>query len=84
MNSRGQSVGIGQFLLTLVVGGVVIYLVTVMGKAILPGAQKATGNETANQATTWLQTVPDLLPIIILVIGFVSLIVLAIFQREIR
>jgi len=84
MNTRAQSVGIGQFVLTLVVGGVVIYLVTVMGEAILPGAQTATGNETANQATTWLQTVPDLLPIIILMIGFLGLIVLAIFRRELR
>lgn len=84
MNERAQSVGIGQFVLTLVVGGIVIYLVSEMAETILPGAQSATGNETANQATTWLQTVPDLLPIIVLIIGFVSLIVLAIFRREIR
>lgn len=84
MNDRAQSIGIAQFILTLVVGAFVIYLVTAVGDAVLPGAQNATTNATANQATTWLQSVPDMLPIIILVIGFFSLIVLAIFRREIR
>jgi len=84
MNERAQSIGIAQFILTLVVGAVVIYLVTIVGETVLPGAQDATNNATANQATTWMQTVPDMLPIVILLIGFIGLIVLAVFRREIR
>lgn len=83
LNNRGISIGISQFILTLAVGAVVIYLVTESGKDILPGAKQSTMNATANQGTTWIQQVPGLLPITIALLAFFGLIVLAVYQREI-
>jgi hypothetical protein len=83
-NKRGQSIGISQLILSLVVGAIVIYLIQVMGDAILPGAQSATTNSTANQATGWLMQFQDMVAIVIMLISFFSIIVLAVYRSEIR
>lgn len=84
LDTRGISIGISRFLLTLAVGAIVIFLVTTTADSILPGAQTATTNATANQGTTYMQQIPDLLPIVILLFGFFGIIVLAVYQREVR
>lgn len=81
---RAQSIGISQLILSLVVGSIVIYLVTVMGDAILPGAQEATTNSTANQATGWMMQFQYMVAIVIMLISFFSIIVLAVYRSEIR
>lgn len=83
-NNRGISIGISQFLLTLAVGAIMLYLISQVSENVLPGAREATNNETANQGTAWIQQGVDLLPIVILLIAFLSLIVLAVYQRELR
>lgn len=83
-NDRAQSIGISQLILALVTGAIVIYFINVFGDEFLPGAQNATNNATANQATGYLIQFQDLVPIIILLLGFFFIIVLAVFRSEVR
>jgi hypothetical protein len=85
LTHRAQSIGISQLILALVTGAVMIFLMQLMADEMLPGAQNATTNATANQATTWLQTFStDIVPVVILLLAFMSIIVLAVYRSEIR
>jgi len=84
MNNRAQSIGIARMILTLAVGAVVIFLVSTVGESVLPGAKNATTNSTANQGTTYMMQVSELLPVTIALLSFFGLIVLAIYLSETR
>jgi hypothetical protein len=83
MDTRAQSVGISRFLLSLVVGAFVVWIVQDISSPILGGAANATSNPQANQATVWFQDAVVWLPLGFLLIAFFGLLVLAIFQREV-
>lgn len=81
MDNRAQSIGIIHFFVSLGVGAIVLWIVQKIGSPILSGAETATTNGTANQATNWLQTGVDYLPMIFLFIAFFGITALAVFQR---
>lgn len=82
MDTRAQSIGLARFILSLIAGVPVIWIVwTITGK-ILPGARTATNDSQANQATTWIEQGVEFMPVWFLLVGFFGIIVLAIFQRE--
>jgi hypothetical protein len=82
MDNRAQSVGLSRFILSLIGGAPVVWIVWEVTSRILPGAKDATSNAKANQATTWIQQAIDYMPIWFLLVAFFGIIVLAIFQRE--
>jgi len=83
MDNRGQSIGIGRFLLALLVGTIMYWVVDLTTEPMLQGSYNATNNATANQATQWFETGINALPIAIALIAFISLIALSVFQREV-
>jgi len=82
MDNRAQSVGLSRFLLSLIGGAPVVWIVWEVTSRILPGAKDATNNAQANQATGWIQQAIDYMPVWFLLVAFFGVIVLAIFQRE--
>jgi len=82
MDTRAQSVGLARFILSLIVGAPVIWIVWQITDPILTGASNATNSTQANEATTWLNQGIDWLPILFLLIAFFGVIVLSIYQRE--
>jgi hypothetical protein len=81
-DTRAQPIGLARFLLGLIVGVPVIWIVYEITTPILSGARTATNSTQANQATTWLEQGINWLPIYVLLLSFFGLLVLAIFQRE--
>lgn len=83
MTDNRASIGIIRFFLSLIVGGIVTWLVWEVANPILEGARASTTNPKANQGTEWFQLLIDNLPIFFLMIAFFGLIALAVFQREV-
>lgn len=83
MDDRAQAIGIARFFLALAVGAVLYYVVDRVTNPVLDQSANATGNATANQATGWLRDSIGLMPTLILVLGFLGIVVLAIYQREV-
>lgn len=83
-DTRGQSIGIAVFFLSLIAGAFVIWIVRMAGNPILADAANATNDPTANAATGWFQAFVTYLPAIFLLIGMFGLIVLSIYLRGIR
>jgi len=81
-DTRAQSVGLARFILSLIAGAPVIWIVWEVTSKILPGAKASTDHEKANQATTWIQQGIDYMPLWFLLTAFFGVIVLAIYQRE--
>lgn len=84
MDERAQSIGIARLFLSLAVGAIVYFILETVTDPILDRAGNATSNATANQATAWLRQGIDYAPAAIAMLTFISLVVLAIYQREIR
>jgi len=82
-DTRAQSVGLARFILSLTAGAPVIWIVWEVTSKILPGAKDATNNSKANEATTWIQQAIDYMPLWFLIVSFMGVIILAIYQREI-
>jgi hypothetical protein len=82
-DTRGQSIGFVHFFLSLIVGGIVVFIAWTVTDPILARSSNATTNTTANTGTMWLQTAFDYLPVVFLGISFFGLIALAIYQREV-
>lgn len=82
MDNRAQSIGLARFILSLIVGAPVVWIVWKITDPILTGARTATNNTKANQATTWLEQGVNYMPIWFLLVAFFGIIVLAIYQRE--
>jgi len=57
---------------------------TAFGAKILANSEEAATNGTASQAVTWSQQAMNLWPIFVLITGFLAVVVLAIYQRELR
>ncbi|MDS0284760.1 hypothetical protein [Haloarcula onubensis] len=83
MDTRAQSIGLARFILSLIAAAPIVWIVWETTGRILPGAKNATNNSSANQATVWIQDGIDWLPLAFLLISFIGIVVLAIFQREV-
>jgi hypothetical protein len=59
-----------------------VWIVWEVTSKILPGAKDATNNAQANEATTWIQQAIDYMPLWFLIVSFMGVIILAIYQRE--
>lgn len=82
-DTRAQSVGLARFILSLIAGAPVVWIVWEVTSKILPGAKDATNNTKANEATTWIQQAIDYMPLWFLLVAFFGVIILAIYQREV-
>jgi hypothetical protein len=83
-DERGQSIGLSRFFMSVFLVGSILYFITSqVGKPMLKGAQNATTNATMNQGSTMLLDVVNLMPLIMLFVGFTGMIVLAVYQREV-
>jgi hypothetical protein len=83
MDNRAQSIGIARFILSLVVGAVMYWIVDLVTSPLTDRAMETTGNQTANTATGWFQTGIQNLPLIFALISMMGLIVYSIFVREV-
>jgi len=82
MDNRAQSIGLARFFLSLLVGVPVVWIVWKVTDPILQGSKNATNNATANQATDWISQGVNWLPVWILLLSFMGIMILAIYQRE--
>lgn len=83
MDDRAQSIGISRLFLGLVVGAICYFIAEQITTPVLDRAGNATTNATANQATEWFRAGVDLFPVIIAILAFLSVVVLAVIQREV-
>jgi hypothetical protein len=81
-DTRAQSVGIMRFFLSLIVGGILTWILWEVTDPILSGASSATTNAKANQATTWFTDAIDWFPVFFLLIAVFGLVAVAVFQRR--
>jgi len=84
-DDRAQGgVGISQFFLSIfVVGSLLYFIVAAIGRPMLHDAQNATTNPTSNQASTYLLDFINLMPVIMLLIGFIGIVLYAVYAREV-
>lgn len=84
MDDRAQSIGIARMLIAItLIGSICTFIAGQLAMPVLDRAHNATSNQTANQGTMWLKDAVGLIPLIILFIGFLSVIVLAVYRREV-
>jgi len=81
-DTRAQSIGLARFVLSLIAGAPVVWIVWEVTSKILPGAKESTDHAKANQATDWIQQAVDYLPLVFLIGAFLGIVILAIYQRE--
>lgn len=83
-DERAQSIGLSRFFLSVfVVGSLLFFIMSQLGVPLLQGAKNSTGNATANQATNWFLDFVGLIPVIMILVGFLGVILLAVWQREV-
>ena len=82
MDDRGQAVCIVRYILALMVGAAVTWVVWEISNPLLDDSKAATSNATANQGTEWLRTGVNNFPIFFLGISFFGLVALAVYERE--
>lgn len=82
MDNRAQSIGIARFFLSLVAGAFVVWIVFEVTSPLLDRARETGSDERTVEATGWLTTGIDYLPLLFLLVAFFGLIALSIFQRE--
>jgi len=83
MDNRAQPVGIGQFLLSMVVALVLAWMVNTVTEPILSRASAAGETAAATQATSWFQAGVNSLFVFFLIIGVFGIVALAVYQREV-
>jgi len=83
-DTRAQSVGLARFILSLIAGAPVVWIVWEISGKILPGAKESTDHEKANQATTWIQQGIEYFPLWILIVSFFGIILVAIITRQVN
>jgi hypothetical protein len=83
MDNRAQSIGIARFIMSLIVGAPIVWIVWRITDPILAGAQETTDVNSANQATTWFQQGTEYLPIAFMLIAFFGIIVYAVYSRQV-
>lgn len=76
-----DSVAIMSAILSLGAGAILIILANEMLTPVLSAAEPYTKGHEAAQATTWLQTAQDFLPIVFLLTTLLGLIVVAVYRR---
>jgi len=81
-DTRGQSVGLARFILSLIAGVPIIWITAKVTDPILAGSRNATSSAKANDATNWLSQGVDWLPVWFLIVAFLGVVVLAIYQRQ--
>lgn len=84
MTDRGQgAIGTARFFLALIVGAVLFWILSAVTTPVLDRAANATSNATANQATGWHESFIGMVPVIVLLAAFISVIVAAVYYREV-
>jgi len=81
-DTRAQSMGLARFILSLIAGVPVLWIVFEISTPILSGARETTNSTQANQATTWMEQGVNFMPVWFLLVAFFGILTLAIFQRE--
>jgi uncharacterized membrane protein len=81
-DTRAQSIAIMRFFLSLIVGGILCWILWEVTDPILDGASSATTNAKANQATTWFEQAIDWFPLYFLLIAVFGLVAVAVYQRR--
>jgi len=83
MDTRAQSLGIARYVMALVVGAIMFWIINEVTQPMRDRARNATSNATANQGTDWLSQGVDFWPIAILLISFFGLLVYSVYIREV-
>lgn len=84
MDNRAQSIGLARTFLALAVFAILNFIILKVTTPILDHSANATSNATANQATEWFRQGIGLLPAFVLVLAFFSVVVYAVYVREVR
>lgn len=83
-DERAQSVGLARFFMSVfVVGTLLWFILDRLGTPLLQGAKNATSNGTANSASNMFIDFIGLVPVIMIIVGFMGIVLLAIYQREV-
>jgi len=82
MDDRAQAVGIARYVLALMVGAAMMWILREISRPLLDQSMNATSNTTANTGTQWLETGISNLPIFFLGVSFFGIVALAVYQRE--
>lgn len=82
-DERGDATGIANFILALVVGAAVTWIVREISAPLLAKSANASNDQVATTTNGWLDTYIAQLPMLFLFLAFFSLIALAIYQREV-
>lgn len=81
-DDRAQAIGILRLFLSLGVGAIVIWIVTLVADPVLDHADAASTDTTSTQGTQWLQEGIDFIPIIFLFVAFFGLIAYSVYSRR--
>lgn len=84
MDNRAQAIGLARTFLALAVFAILFFIIESVTTPVLNHSANATNNATANQATEWFREGIGLLPAFVLVIAFFSVVVYAIYVREVQ
>jgi len=83
MDNRAQgSIGLARFFLALGAGAIMLFIIQKIASPMLSGARTEL-SPARTQGTDWLAQGVELLPIFILLIALLSVVILAIYQREV-
>jgi len=82
-DTRAQAIGLSRFFLALIVGAIMLVVIFRTTNPMLSRASNTTNNAQANAATDWMQAGINHLPVVILLLAFFSVVVYAVYAREI-
>jgi len=83
-DTRGQgAIGVGRYLLGLVVGIIVIWVVNAIARPILTMAGEQGSGQTATQGTAYMTGAVDALPLVVLLVSLFGIIVYAVITRQV-
>jgi len=83
LDNRAQSVGIGKFLLSLVVALILAWIVQTITDPILAEAESEATAPAAVESSAWFASATDSLFLFFLVIAVFGVVALAVYQREV-
>lgn len=81
-DDRAQAIGILRLFLSLGVGAVVIWIVTIVTDPLFDHAGSSANDQVSNQGTQWLQDGVGFIPILFLGIAFFGLIAYSVYRRS--
>lgn len=82
-DTRAQATGIANFLLSLLVGAIMAWILQAITNPVFAYADDNVTDAEAQVTQGWLEAVVGNFPVMVLIIAFVSLIALSVYQREV-